>query len=238
MRSVLIDNTEITPIPVYRGMPHFPGRIVALLGDKAPLSLWTAGNADLVGEVDSGQAGSVALAASVNSPASIADGTWDLVRDLAEGGAVLVGGFHSPLERLCLDRLAAAGRPAIVCLARTLQGFRIPAGWVASLRSGKLVLVSACEPTHKRATRNSVAVRNDCVVSLADCFFVSHARPGGKTEALCQAVLKTGKEVWTLTHPSCGNLVSLGAKLASAGNVSEILHSGRRRLAASLRPGK
>jgi len=237
MKFVVLAHTDVSQSAVYRGMPQFPGRLVEFLGDQAPLSLWTTGSSELVCVVDSGQSRSVALAASVESPALVADATCDLVQELAQAGAVFIGGFHSPVERLCLDQLAAAGCPAIVCLGRTLTGLRIPHGWLRPLREGKLVLFSACGPSHKRATRDSVRVRNDCVVALADSFVIPHATVGGKTEALCREVLKAGKAVWTLNHPGSRNLVALGAKLATAGSVAEILNSGRKSLAASSQPG-
>ena len=237
MKFVLLAHTDVSQSAVYRGMPQFPGRLVEFLGDRAPLSLWTAGSTELVSVVDSGQIRSVALAASVESPASVAEATCLLVWELAQAGAVFVGGFHSPLERLCLDQLAVAGSPAIVCLGRTLTGLRIPHGWLRPLREGKLVLVSACGPSQKRATRESVRVRNDCVVALADSFVIPHATVGGKTEALCREVLKAGKAVWTLNHPGGRNLVALGAKLATSGKVSEILNSGRKGLAAYSQAG-
>jgi len=233
MKPVLLARTDVSQGAVYRGMPQFPERLVEFLGDRAPLSLGTAGSTELVCVVDSGQSRCVALAASVESPASAAEATANLVRQLAEAGAVFVGGFHSPLERLCLDHLAAAGRPAIVCLGRTLMGLRIPNGWLRPLREGKLLLVSACGPSQKRATRDSVRVRNECVLALADSFVIPHATVGSKTEALCREVLKAGKAVWTLNHPGSCNLVALGAKLATAGKVAEILNSGRKGLAGS-----
>jgi predicted Rossmann fold nucleotide-binding protein DprA/Smf involved in DNA uptake len=236
MKFVLLPHTNVTQSVVYRGMPQFPGRLVEFLGDRAPLSLWTAGSTELLCAVDSGQSRSVALGTSVESPGSVADATFDLVRELAQAGAVFIGGFHSPLERLCLDQLAAAGCPAIVCLGRTLTGLKIPQGWQWPLSEGKLTLVSACGPSQKRATRDSVRVRNECVVALADTFVIAHATVGGKTEALCQDVLKAGKAVWTLNHPGSRNLVALGAKLATAGNVAEILNSGRKSVAASSQP--
>ena len=233
MKFVLLAHTDASQSAVYRGMPQFPGRLVEFLGDRAPLSIWTAGITELLCVVDSGQSRSVALAASVDSPASVFDATFHLVRQLAEAGAVFVGGFHSRLERLCLDQLAVAGSPAIVCLGRTLTGLRIPHGWLRPLREGKLVLVSACGPSQRRATRDSVRVRNECALALADTFVIPHATVAGKTEALCRDVLKAGKAVWTLNQPGSRNLLTLGAKLATAGKVDEILNSGRKGLAAS-----
>ena len=238
MRFIRLPHTEVAQNVVYRGMPQFPGRLVERLDDRAPRSLWIAGVPELIHLVDSGQSQSVALAASVESPAAVAETTCVLVRELAQQGAVFIGGFHSPLERLCLDELVAAGRPVILCLGRTLTGLRTPPSWLQPLREGKLVLVSACGPSHKRATRDSVRMRNDCVLALANRFVIPHATVGGKTETLCREVLKMGKAVWTLNHAGSRNLVALGAKLATAGNANEILNSDRKSLAASSQPGE
>jgi predicted Rossmann fold nucleotide-binding protein DprA/Smf involved in DNA uptake len=219
-------------------MPHFPGRLVECLDDRAPRSLWIAGVPDLIHLVDSGQSRSVALAASVESPAAVAEATCDLVRELGQWGAVFIGGFHSPLERLCLDELVVSGRPAIVFLGRTLSGLRTPHSWLEPLKRGKLVLVSACAPAQKRATLDSVRMRNDCVLALADCLLVPHATVGGKTEALCRGVLKAGKTVWTVNHAGNRNLLALGTELATAGKANEILNSGRKSRAASSHLGE
>jgi len=204
---------------------------VEFLGDRAPRSLQLAGSPDLICVVDSHQLKSVALAASVDSPASVADGALQLVRALAEVGVAFVGGFHSPMERLCLDQLAAARSPAIVCLGRTLSDLRIPNTWLEPLVEGSMILASACGPSQKRATVQSVRMRNDCVLALADTFVIPHASAGGKTEALCRAALKAGKVVWTLTASRC--LLDLGAMSAMKGNVTEILQSARKSRAVS-----
>jgi hypothetical protein len=187
--------------------------------------------------VDSHQRRSVALAASVTSPASVVKETLELVRELAESGVVFVGGFHAPLERLCLDQLTAAGWPAIACFGRTLLNLRIPNGWLERLREGKLVLVSPCGSSQKRATKDSLRTRSECVLAMADNFVIPHASSGGKTEALCHQALKAGKAVWTLNHPDSRSPAELGARLAMKGRITEILQSDRKRRAISSHPG-
>jgi predicted Rossmann fold nucleotide-binding protein DprA/Smf involved in DNA uptake len=237
MRFVPLPYTDVTQNVVYRGMAQFPGRLAEFLGDGAPRLLQSAGNAELLCGVDSHQHRSVALAASVNSPASVADETLQLVQALAEAGVVFVGGFHSPVERLCLEQLAAARWPAIVCLGRTLSDLRIPNAWLEPLMEGKMILVSTCGPSQKRATKDSVRMRNDCVLALADTFLIPHASVGGKTEALCRAALKAGRVVWTLNHSGSRCLVELGAMLATKGKVTDILQSARRGRAVSSQLG-
>ena len=228
MKFELLAHTDVSQSTVYRGMPQFPGRLVEFLGDLAPRSLQLAGSSELLSVVDSHQRRSVALAASVDSPVSVSDETLQLVRGLAEAGVAFVGGFHSPLERLCLDQLVVAEWPAIVCPGRTLSGLRIPNAWLRPLKNGKLVLVSACGPSQKRPTKESVTMRNDCVLALADSLVIPHASAGGKTETLCREALKAGKVVWTLSHSGSKCLLGLGAVLATRSKTVEILESTRK----------
>lgn len=237
MKRVLLAHTDVSQNAVYRGMSQFPGRLVEMLGDRSPASLSIAGSVELLTIMDSGQKRSVGLAASVDTPAVVLEETNRLVGALADAGALFVGGFHSPLERRCLDQMVAEQSPAVVCLGRALADLKIPIAWLQPLREGKLVLVSACGPSQRRATRESVQVRNDCAAALADSFVILHASVGGKTEALCREVLKAGKTVWTLNHAGNRNLVALGAKLATTGKVSEILNSGRKGLGAFSQSG-
>lgn len=235
MKTIPLPQKDV--FPAYRGMPQFPERLVEFLGDRAPRLLQLAGSPELLSVVDSHQRRSVALAASVTSPASVVKETLELVRELAESGVVFVGGFHSPLERLCLDQLAAAGWPAIACFGRTLWDLRIPNGWLERLREGKLVFVSPCGSSQKRATKDSLRTRSECVLALADNFVIPHASSGGKTEALCRQALKAGKAVWTLNHPDSKYLAELGARLAMKGRITEILQSDRKSRAVSSHPG-
>ena len=199
-----------------------------MLGDRSPASLSIAGNVELLSIMDSGQRRTVGLVASVDTSAAVLEETDRLVRALADAGALFVGGFHSPLERRCLGQMVAEKSPAVVFLSRALTDLKIPMAWLQPLREGKLVLASGCAPSLRRATMESVRMRNDCVAALADSFLIPHASVGGKTEALCREVLKAGKEVWTLNHAGNRNLVELGAKIATADRVSEILNAGRK----------
>lgn len=216
MKAVPLAQANVIQNVCYRGMPQFPERLIEFLGDRAPPRLWTAGNAGLLGTLDSARTRIVALAASVESPAPAAEAAWSLVEPLAQTGAVFVGGFHSPLERLCLDRLASGGHQAIVFLGRTLEGYRLPLAWLRPLGEGRFGLLSACAKSQRRATQESVRVRNDCVAALASCFFIPYAGPASKTEALCRTVLSLGKTVWTLDLPFSRNLVDLGAEVVNA----------------------
>jgi len=237
MKQVILRNADVLQSTVFRGMPHYPGRFVARLGDRAPVGLFIAGSSELVGSLDSGHFPSVALAVSINSPASVIEITLALVQELARAGVVFVGGFHSPIERRCLDAITVAGGRAAVCLARTLSELRIPRSWQLPLKEDKLALVSVCAPAQKRATSESVRVRNQCVLAFTDSLLIPHATPGGKAEALCREAIEARKPVWTVDRPTCRNLLALGAKPVILGTATQILDPARR-LAATSSPSK
>jgi len=54
---------------------------------------------------------------------------------------------------------------------------------------------------------------------------VSHAAPGGKTEALCREILAMGKPLLTIDSPENSNLLSLGARPVA---VEDVLHQWRK----------
>jgi len=237
VKQVFLRNADVLQSTAYRGMPQYPGRLVERLGDRAPMGLFIAGSSELVGSVDSGHLPSVALAVSVHCPASVVEITLALVWELTTARVVFVGGFHSPIERRCLDAIIVAGGKAVVCLARTLTDLRIARIWQLPLKEDKLVLVSISAPAQKRATRESVRVRNQCVLGLTDSLLIPHATPGGKAEALCREGIEAGKPVWAVDCPTSRNLLALGAKPVILGMATQILDPARR-LAAASNPGK
>ena len=54
----------------------------------------------------------------------------------------LIGGFHSPMEKECLDLLLRGSRPIIICPARSIDRMRIPKPWKAPLADGRLLVMS------------------------------------------------------------------------------------------------
>jgi predicted Rossmann fold nucleotide-binding protein DprA/Smf involved in DNA uptake len=222
MKSAL-DDLALQPTAIYRGTPQYPGRLSAFLGDRAPATLRAAGNLDVLAKLDSGQSSSLAIAASVASPSSITQPALDLLRSAFRADVVFIGGFHSPLERACLELLVKERERTIICPARTLIGSKIPSTWRRAMHDGRLLLFSAAHHNSKRPTRESVQIRNECVAGLASNFLVLHAVPESKTEALCRRLISTGKPVWALSHPVNRHLADLGIPSASAATISAIL---------------
>lgn len=153
----------------------------------------------------------VGLVCSVKCPGSMVMKTFDAVRELRDAGIVIAGGFHSPMERECLDFLLRGKQPVVVCPAKGLGHYRIPSNWKKAIDEGRLVLVSPFADSVRRTTSTQAQTRNEFVASLAAAVLVPHASPGGKAEALAREILKADKPLFTFDDPENQTLIDLGA---------------------------
>jgi predicted Rossmann fold nucleotide-binding protein DprA/Smf involved in DNA uptake len=214
MKFSTLDSLGISQTSVHRGLPSYPGRLVSFLGDKAPPAIWMSGNAAILDQIDSGKDVSLALMSSIGFPQHLLDSLLTLIRQLSENNITFVGGFHSQIERCCLDLLLKEDQRIVICLARSLTGAGVPTGWQRSLREGRLVILSPFAASQKRPTVQAAEIRNKCVAALASYFLVPYASPGGKTEGLCRDLITSGKPLWVLDSPMNASLLQFGAKLA------------------------
>ena len=133
----------------------------------------------------------------------------DLAHALRDRGAAVIGGFHTPVERACLEILLAGAGPLIVCPARGMYK-TIPAELRKPLADGRLLLLSPFDETERRVTAELAAYRNRFVAALAERVLFVHAAPGGRTEALAREVIGWGKPVHAIAHEANAHLFSLG----------------------------
>src|SRR5438874_11847977 len=82
------------------------------------------------------------LICSVKCPGRVVLKTFDAVRELRDHGIAVAGGFHSPMEKECLDFLLRGDQPVIVCPARGLAHMRVPGAWRAAIDAGRLLVLS------------------------------------------------------------------------------------------------
>lgn len=153
----------------------------------------------------------LALFCSVRCPGDLILKTYDLARSLRDAGVPVIGGFHSPMEKECLTLLLRGKQPVAVCLARTLDGIKLPGTWRAPLAEGRLLLLSPFGEKHRRVVAELAMIRNRFVAAVADEVFIAYAGAGSKTEQLCREVLAWGKPALTLGDPRNDNLIALGA---------------------------
>lgn len=126
--------------------------------------------------------------------------------------SVIVSGFHTPVEQECLRLFRRGNQPVIVCPARGLDRFRIPAAYRGPIQAGTLLLLSPFDGAVRRVTRAHAVQRNAWVAALADQIIVIHAATDGQTEQTCRAALAQGKACFTFDHPANAHLIANGAQ--------------------------
>ncbi|MGH2534630.1 MAG: DNA-binding protein [Thermomicrobiales bacterium] len=153
----------------------------------------------------------LALFCSTKCPGRLIIQTYDLARALRDAGVGVISGFHTPMERECLDLLLRGRQPVVLCPARGIQQMRVPPAWKAPLAEGRLLVLSSFDAKHRRPTRDLAAARNAFAASLAARVFIAHAAPGGQTEQFARALVAQGKPVLSFDDPHNANLLALGA---------------------------
>lgn len=137
---------------------------------------------------------------------------YDLARALRDAGVPVAGGFDAPVERDCLDLLLRGRQPVLVMLARPLDRFRPPRGWLDAIREGRLALESPFAAEDRGSPLGNARRRNEALADRCAGLLIVHAHPGGGVERLALAVLAQGqKPVFTPDIPANRALLSAGA---------------------------
>src|ERR1043166_60819 len=129
-----------------------------------------------------------ALFCSNKCPGSAIIRALDLAARLRDANRAVMSGFHTPVEKECLAILLRGKSPIVICPARSLVRFRIPAAWKTGIRDGRLLLLSPFPAHQHRATRENCDQRNQLVAALAADVIVPHATPGGRLDNLTSAL--------------------------------------------------
>lgn len=193
---------------------RYPAALRVCLGSAAPAAIAALGDLALLDRRP------LAIFCSSRCPGSLIVQASDLAHaladrgstELAEVGAAVIGGFHTPVERACLEILLAGAGPLIVCPARGMVK-TIPAELRKPLAAGRLLLLSPFAESKRRVTAELAAYRNRFAAALAERVLFIHAAPGGRTEALAREMISWGKPAYALAHPANAALMDLGARV-------------------------
>ena len=158
---------------------------------------------------------------SVKCPGDLILRTYDLARALRDAGVPVVSGFHSPIEKDCLDLLLRGSQPVVICPARSIQNMHFGKSLKANIEKGRVLLLSPLEETVKRPTAQTSQRRNQFVGALAAAVFVAYADPGGKTEEFCKEILHSGKPLYTFESQYNKAIVEIGAKLVDTATLTQ-----------------
>lgn len=167
--------------------PGYPSGIEKWLSGAPPLAA--------VGSLGLLKTPLVGFLCSVRCPGDAILKSYDLARALRDADVAVIGGFHSPMEKECLDLLLRGTQPVVVCPARGLEGMRFPGAWRLGLEAGRLLVLSPFSAKVRRATAETAQKRNDLVAALAWVVFVAHAEPGGEIERVAAQARGWGKPV-------------------------------------------
>ncbi len=192
-------------LQLHREDPRYPATLPHYLGARAPETLSVIGNVGLL------ENRFLALFCSIKCPGSVILQTYDVAQELRQSGRAIISGFHSPIERECLNILLRGANPIVVCLARGIERMRIRQEYRKPLEDERLLLLSPFADKISRADTATTAARNLVVAALADEVFVAHAEQGSRTAILCDDVLRWGKKLHTVDNYANRNLLALGA---------------------------
>ena len=181
----------------------YPGSLVSQ-GIQAPLSA--------IGEAGLLKLPILALFCSIKCPGSIILKTYEAMQHMKLQERVIAGGFHSPMERTCLDILLRGRAKLILCPARRLGRLRIRPEWRTPISEERLLIVSPFDDTVRRSTVQLAQARNNFVSALANTALVPFAGRRSRTEQFVVEFLSAGKTVYTFPDPESQLLIDLGAK--------------------------
>ena len=144
-----------------------------------------------------------------------------MARALRDGSVAVIGGFHSPIEKDCLDLLLHGTQAVIICPARSIRNMRISSEHKQALKEGRLLFMSPFDENQRRISAKTSEFRNLFVAALSEQVFVAHAEPGGKIENLCRDILSWKKPIYTFNSDHNKNLIEMGAQPVDMDNVSD-----------------
>lgn len=184
--------------------PHFP----AVLQSGTLLApypqIWALGNLDILTMPLLG------FFCATRCPGDAILRTYDLALALREAGVPVIGGFHAPMEKECLEVLLRGQQPVVICPARNIEHLRMPMSWRKPYGEGRLLVLSPFVARQRRPTAALAEHRNRLVATLATRIFVAYAGAGSRTARFCAALVAQHKQVYTLDLPANAHLVQRG----------------------------
>jgi predicted Rossmann fold nucleotide-binding protein DprA/Smf involved in DNA uptake len=136
-----------------------------------------------------------ALFCSVKCPGNAIIRTLDYALKIRDEGKILISGFHSPVEKECLNIYLRGNAPVIICPARGLEEMLIKKEWKKAVKAGKMLILSPFAAEERRLKRDLAWKRNLFAAALAEKVAIGYAGKGSGTERLGEAIKSWGKEV-------------------------------------------
>ena len=167
--------------------------------------IWSIGNLEIL------QRPLLGFFCSVKCPGDLILRTYDLARAVRDASVPVISGFHTPIEKDCLDLLLRGNQPVVICPARGIVKMRLGKSLKENIEEERILILSPFEEKVKRPTAEASQLRNRFVGALASAVFVAYAEPGGKTEEFCKVIVAGGKPLYTFESRYNKALVDAGA---------------------------
>lgn len=161
----------------------------------------------------------LAFFCSRKRPGALILRVYDLAVAFRDRGAVVVGGFQTPMERKALTVLLRGDQPIVVCPNRAIDAYTVPAEWREGIAGGRLLPLSPFPPAERRKTAPLAEARNRFAAAVADEILIVHSSPGGATERLALGLIASARPVLTLDDPANAALLAAGARVFDAGPI-------------------
>ncbi len=184
--------------------PHFPSALQSGTLLASCPQIWALGNLDIL------TMSLLGFFCATRCPGNVILRTYDLALALREAGVPVIGGFHTPMEKECLDVLLRGQPPVVICPARNIERLRMPTSWRKPYGEGRLLVLSPFVARQRRPTAALAEHRNRFVATLATHIFVAYADTGSRTAQFCAALVAQHKQVYTLDLPANAHLVQRG----------------------------
>jgi hypothetical protein len=152
------------------------------------------------------------LFCSVKCPGDLILRTYDLARALRDAGVPVISGFHTPIEKDCLDLLLRGKQPVVICPARSIRNMRLGTDLKTGIGEERVLILSPFEDKGRRPTTQVSGRRNQFVGTMAAAAFVAYADPGGKTEEFSKDFVGAGKPLYTFETQYNKSILEFGAK--------------------------
>lgn len=140
--------------------------------------LWTHGNVDVL------QLPLIALLCSNACPGTKIIEAMDLAQRWRAENRAVISGFHTVVEKECLRIFLRGPQSIVVCPARGLDPFQLPAEWKVKFDRNELLIVSPFDPSIRRATKETAEARTRLVLDFATDHIIIYATPGGLLDHL------------------------------------------------------
>ena len=198
---------------------RYPSALMGVKEGNLFPRIWSIGSLDIFGRQMLG------LFCSVKCPGDLILRTYDLARALRDAGVPVISGFHSPIEKDCLDLLLRGSQPVVICPARSIENMRLGKDLKTGVEKGRVLVLSPFDRKIKRSTAESSQLRNQLVGALAAAVFVAYADPGGKTEEFCKEILQSGKPLYTFESQYNKVIVDKGASPVNTKTITQWANS-------------